>query len=85
RDDISMWILVETSSFPLSYVSEGDYWVSLINGGMGFRQRLRMVGIEEGIKISVIGNLGKRIEVSAKGIRSALSRGQAMRIIVRER
>ncbi|RLL85798.1 FeoA family protein [Mesotoga sp. H07pep.5.4] len=85
RDDISMWILVETSSFPLSYVSEGDYWVSLINGGMGFRQRLRMIGIEEGIKISVIGNLGKRIEVSAKGIRSALSRGQAMRIIVRER
>lgn len=66
RDDISMWILVETSSFPLSYVSEGDYWVSLINGGMGFRQRLRMIGIEEGIKISVIGNLGKRIEVSAR-------------------
>jgi len=57
----------------------------IINGGMGFKERLRMVGIEVGKKITVTGSIGKRIEINANGIRSALSRGQAMRIIVRER
>jgi len=85
RDEISMWILVETSSISLSYASKGDYLVSLINGGMGFRERLRLLGIEEGKGLTVIGNLGRRIEISVKGNYSTLSRGQAMRIIVRER
>jgi len=85
REDISMWILVETSSVPLSYATNGEYFVSIINGGMGFKERLRMVGVEVGKKITVTGSIGKRIEINANGIRSALSRGQAMRIIVRER
>ena len=32
RNDIAMWILVETSSIPLSSARPGEYVVSLING-----------------------------------------------------
>ena len=85
RNDIAMWILVETSSIPLSSAQPGEYLVSLINGGWGLRERMRQYSIQEGATVKVVENSIRRIEVEVHGKTLFLSRGQAFRVIVRER
>lgn len=85
RNDIAMWILVETSSTSLSSAREGSYTVSAINGGWGFIERLKQAGIEEGISIRVKENTGRRVQLEVRGRIIYLPRGQAMRVIIKER
>lgn len=85
RNDIAMWILVETSSIPLSSARPGEYVVSLINGGWGLRERMRQCSIQEGTTIRVLENSTRKIEVEVHGKILSLSRGQAFRVIIRER
>lgn len=85
RDDIAMWILVETGSVPLSYVGKGKYVVNVINGGWGLRERLGQLEIREGTEIEVIDTLARKLQIKVRDKIQFLPKGQAMRIIVRER